>query len=59
MAKELKLFTPEEPVIENNGTLETNVEELKSSNKDEQNTKLLEQINHKLDLLLSIEGGES
>lgn len=50
-------ITPEQKRKENTGTLLTDIEEVSPEpNTEEVNTRLLEQINHKLDLLLSIEG---
>lgn len=57
---ELQLKIIENPYEENTGTLSSDVEQAVSElTLEEKNTKLLEQINYKLDLLLSIEEGEN
>ena len=54
MKKIIELETPEQSVIENSGNLSTEIEEASPQLEvDKINNKLLEQINHKLDLLLS------
>ncbi len=57
MEKNIELLTPVEKADANAGTLIEKVNEITEEQlEQEQNHDLLEQINHKLDLLLSIEG---
>lgn len=57
MKKIIELETPEQSVVENAGDLSTEIEEASSQSEvDKINNKLLEQINYKLDLLLSNKG---
>ena len=63
MAKEIKLITPQQDIVENTGNLmddEVSIENtnIPSEDKEQDNSKLLEQINQ-LDLLLSLKGDES
>lgn len=60
MEKELELRINEQPYTENTGTLATDIGEVADElTIEEKNTQLLEQINDKLDLLLSMKEEEN
>jgi len=56
MEKEIKLMIEKQTADDNSGTIASDAEEvIPEFTTEEKNMKLLEQINHKLDLLLSID----
>lgn len=59
MEKEVKLITPSQDIVENTGILlddAITIESADNQAETKEDINLLEQINHKLDLLLSLRG---